>query len=61
METEIASHILCERVALAEKKFHHLEMHFKKPSDYNEIPLCKILYFIKRYGTTGRIKKMGMH
>jgi hypothetical protein len=32
-----------------------------EPSEYDEIPLCKILYFIKRYGTTGGIKQMWMH
>jgi hypothetical protein len=31
-----------------------------EPSEY-EIPLCKILYFIKRYGTTGGKRQMWMH
>jgi len=39
METETASHILCECVALAELRFRH----FMELSNYGEIPLCKIL------------------
>jgi hypothetical protein len=30
--------------ALAEFKFRRLRKHFMEPSDYDEIPLCKILY-----------------
>jgi hypothetical protein len=49
METETASHILlC--VALAGLKFCHLRKHFMEPSDYDEIPLCKILYFVRGMG-----------
>jgi hypothetical protein len=32
-----------------------------EPSNYNEISLCKGLYFFQRNGTTDRIKHMGMH
>jgi hypothetical protein len=50
METEIVSHILCECVALAGLRFLRLEKHFMGPSDYDEIPLCKILYFVRSTG-----------
>jgi len=36
--------------ALAEFKFRRLGKHFKNPSDYDEIPLCKILYFVRGTG-----------
>jgi hypothetical protein len=40
METETASHILYECVALAELRFYRLCKHFMEPRDYDEIPLC---------------------
>jgi hypothetical protein len=54
-ETETASHILHECVSLAELKLHCLGKHFMEPSNYDEIPLCKILYFVKRYNTKAGI------
>jgi hypothetical protein len=45
METETASHILCECVALAELIFRRLGKHFMEPSGYDKFPLCKVLYF----------------
>jgi hypothetical protein len=33
--------------SLAEFKFRLFGKHFTKPSDYDEIPLCKIMYFIR--------------
>jgi hypothetical protein len=47
METETASHTLCERVVSAELRFCPLGKHFMEPSNSNEIPLCKILYFVR--------------
>jgi hypothetical protein len=46
METETASHIICECVALAELRFRRLGIRFMKPSDYYEFPLCKVLYIV---------------
>jgi hypothetical protein len=34
-------------LALAEFKFRRLCKHFMEPSYYDEIPLCKILYFVR--------------
>jgi hypothetical protein len=50
MATETASHILCECVTSAELKFHHLGKSFTEPNNYDEIPLCKILYFVRGMG-----------
>jgi hypothetical protein len=50
METETASHILCECVALAGLRLRCLGKHFVVLSDYIENPLCKILYFIRGMG-----------
>jgi hypothetical protein len=37
-------------VALIELRFCHLSKHFMEPSIYDEIPLCKIMYFIGGLG-----------
>jgi hypothetical protein len=50
METETASHILCECVALAELRFRCLGNHVIEQSDYDEIPSCKIQYVITGAG-----------
>jgi hypothetical protein len=52
METDIASHILCECVALGEIRFCCLGKHFMDPSndDDDKILLCKILYFVGGMG-----------
>jgi hypothetical protein len=50
MKTDSASHILCESVALAGLRFCHLGKHFMEPSDYDEILLCKTLYFVRGMG-----------
>jgi hypothetical protein len=50
METKTASHILCEYVALDELRFSCLGKHFMNPSNCDEIPLCKILYFVRGTG-----------
>jgi hypothetical protein len=36
--------------ALDEFKFRRLCKHFMEPSDYDKIPLCKILYFVRGKG-----------
>jgi hypothetical protein len=46
METKAASRILCVCVALAELRFCSSDKHFMESSNYDEIPLCKIQYFI---------------
>jgi hypothetical protein len=46
-QEETASHILSECVALAKLRFCQLGKHFMTPSDYDEIPLCKVPYFIR--------------
>jgi hypothetical protein len=50
MATETASHILRECVALVGFRFHLSGKHFMEPSDYDEIPLCKVLYFVRSMG-----------
>jgi hypothetical protein len=37
---------MCECVALAELRFYLLGKHVVEASDYDEIQLCKMLYFI---------------
>jgi hypothetical protein len=36
--------------ALAEFKFRRLGKHFMEPSDYDKMPLCMILYFVRGIG-----------
>jgi hypothetical protein len=50
METETALHMLCECVALTELRFCRLGKQFIEPSNYNEIPPCKIPYFVRCMG-----------
>jgi hypothetical protein len=45
LETETASHVLCDCEDLAETQFRHLGGHFLKPGDYHEISLSKVLFF----------------
>jgi hypothetical protein len=47
METETAPNILCECVALADLRFHPLDKYFIDLSNYDKIPLCKILYSLE--------------
>jgi hypothetical protein len=39
-----------ECVALAELRFHHLSKRFMEQSDYDEILLCKAVYFVRGMG-----------
>jgi hypothetical protein len=50
MATETTSYILCECEALTEFRFHRLGNISMEPSDSDEIPLCKILYFVRGMG-----------
>jgi hypothetical protein len=50
METERASHIPYECVALTEIRFRGLGKHFMEPIVYDEIPFCKTLYFVRGTG-----------
>jgi len=36
--------------ALAELKFRRLWKHFMEPSDYDEVPSCKLLYYVRGTG-----------
>jgi hypothetical protein len=47
MATETSSHILCECVAINEFRFCRLGNIIMEPSDYDDVPLCKILYFLE--------------
>jgi hypothetical protein len=58
-ETDITLHILFECEALSELRFCHLSKHFMEPSDYDKIPLCKILYFIGGKGLLAEGSKQG--
>lgn len=44
------SNVLCECVALAELLFCHLCAYFMEMSDYDENPLCNIVYFFRVTG-----------
>jgi hypothetical protein len=41
----MASHVLCDREALATLRFKHLGHHFMKPRDFEDIVVSKILHF----------------
>jgi hypothetical protein len=56
MKTQTASHILCECLTLAKLRFHCLSTHITELSHYDEIPLCKILYFNSGMGLLAEIK-----
>jgi hypothetical protein len=48
--SETASHILCDREALATLRFRHLGYHFIKPGDFEDISVNKILHFVQGAG-----------
>jgi hypothetical protein len=51
MATETASHIsVCVCVALDDFRFSRLGRHFYGSSDYDDIPLCKIIYYDRGMG-----------
>jgi hypothetical protein len=50
IETTLHFVCVCVCVALAEFRFRRLGKHFMEPSYYDEIPLCKTLYFVRGTG-----------
>jgi hypothetical protein len=57
--TEIASHIRRECDALVILKIRWLGKHVMERSDYDEIPLCKILYFVGGTGLLAECRRWG--
>jgi hypothetical protein len=43
-------HILCDCEAVAYTRFHHLGQYFMESSDYYDIPIDKVLHFIRSMG-----------
>jgi hypothetical protein len=58
LQTETASHVLCECEALAETRFRYLGRHFLKPGNYHEISLSRTVLCC-RYGATGGLEERG--
>ena len=48
--SETASHVLCDCEDLATLRFRHLGHHFKKPGDFEDSPVSKILHFVQGAG-----------
>jgi hypothetical protein len=48
--SEMGSHILCDCEALATLRFRHLDQHFMKPGDIQEISFYRILQFVQGAG-----------
>jgi hypothetical protein len=46
----MASRVLCHCEALATLIFRHLDCHFMKPGDFEDIPVSKILHFAEGAG-----------
>lgn len=57
MATETASHILYECVGLVESIFCCLVKLLMQPRDYDEFPLCKILYFEVRHYWRNKVNR----
>jgi hypothetical protein len=49
-EVESATHILFDCEAIANLRFRHLDQFFKEPSDYYEVPINRVLHFIRSLG-----------
>jgi hypothetical protein len=49
-EEESATHILCDCEAIAYLRFRHLGQFFMEPSDYYDVPVNKVLHFIRGVG-----------
>jgi hypothetical protein len=50
VETQTASHALCECVPSGELRFRRSGKCFMEPRDYDEILLCTVPYFVGRTG-----------
>jgi hypothetical protein len=49
---ESATHFLCDYEALAYLRFCHLGQFFMKPGDSYDVPIGKVLHFIRSVGLT---------
>jgi hypothetical protein len=58
--SETASHTLCDSKAMATLRFRHLDHHFMKPSDFEDISVSKILQFVQSVGLMNEWAK-GLH
>jgi hypothetical protein len=47
---ESATHILCDCKAIAYLRFRHLGQFFMEPSDYYDVPINRVLHFIRSVG-----------
>jgi len=46
----MASHVLCDFMALAVLRFRHLDHHFLKPGDFGSVSVSKVLHFVLSVG-----------
>jgi hypothetical protein len=49
---ESATHVLCDCEALAHLRFRHLGQFFMEPGDFYDVPIGKVLLFIRSVGLT---------
>jgi hypothetical protein len=49
-EDESATHILCDCEAVAHVRFRHLGQFFMEPSDYYDVPIYKVIHYIRGVG-----------
>lgn len=47
---EMASYVLCDSETLATLRFRHLDQHFMKPGNLEEISISRILHLFKVQG-----------
>jgi hypothetical protein len=47
---ESATHVLCDWEAIVHLRFRHLGQFFMEPSDYYDVPISKVLHFIRSVG-----------
>jgi hypothetical protein len=50
-EDESTAHVLCDCEAIAHLRLHHLDRFFTEPSDYYDVPINKILQFVRSMGS----------
>jgi hypothetical protein len=55
-EEESATHTLCDCEAISHLRFRHLGQFFMEPNDYYDVPLNKVLHFIRCRFNKGLIK-----
>jgi hypothetical protein len=49
-EDESATHILCDCEAIAYLRFCHLGQFLMEPSDFYDVPINKVIHFIRSVG-----------